>query len=158
MSEKPHIIIRGPLGVGKSTVAKLLADYLKVYYISVDKVLENNHLAGKDGIPMENFLTANIIIEKEVKENENGAVIDGNFYHKEQLDDLIERIDKDTIVFTLKATVGTCIERDKGRTKPYGEDSARFVHMMTSRFDAGFVINTEDQTVHETLEEIINRI
>ena len=43
------IIIRGPLGVGKSTVSKELAKKLKGRHIPIDKVLEENNLERKEG-------------------------------------------------------------------------------------------------------------
>ncbi len=34
------IIIRGPLGVGKTTIAKLLADKIGAQYLSLDKIFK----------------------------------------------------------------------------------------------------------------------
>lgn len=44
-------------------------------------------------------------------------------------------------IFTLKAPVEVCIERDKNRAETYGEDAARAVHSLVSRFDYGMVID-----------------
>ena len=38
------VIIRGPLGCGKTTISKLVAQKLKGKYISVDEVLEKHDL------------------------------------------------------------------------------------------------------------------
>lgn len=156
------IIIRGPLGVGKSTAAKAVAEKIGGVYISVDEVLDHNGLdkaVEGEGIPLGNFLKANEIIAAEVKHaNDQGksVVIDGNFYHKEQVEQLAALLGNDVIVFTLKASVDTCIARDAARTKPYGEDAARAVHMFVSAFDYGTVIDTERQGIQETIQAIID--
>ena len=56
---KKVIIIRGSLGVGKTTISKLLAKELHAEYLSLDKILKDNNLEGTNGIPLENFLKAN---------------------------------------------------------------------------------------------------
>ena len=43
------IVIRGPLGVGKTTVARALAEQLSALYISIDQVLEDHDLLRSDG-------------------------------------------------------------------------------------------------------------
>lgn len=155
------IIIRGPLGVGKSTVAKAVAEKIGGVYISVDEVLDQNGLdkaVEGEGIPLSNFLKANEIIAAEAKQANNEGkpvVVDGNFYHKEQIDQLVQRLGKDVMVFTLKAPVETCIARDAARAKPYGEDAARAVHMFVSAFDYGTVIDTERQTIEETIKSVM---
>ncbi len=158
------IIIRGPLGVGKSTVAKVIAEKIGAVYISVDEVLDHNGLdkaVEGEGIPLSNFLKANEIIATEAKNarNEGKSVfVDGNFYHKEQVEQLIRLLENDVEVFTLKASVEVCIARDAARAKPYGEDAARAVHMFVSAFDYGTVINTETQTINETIRSVMDVI
>lgn len=52
------IIIRGPLGVGKSTVARAVAEKIGGVYVSVDKVLDQNGLdraVEGEGIPLPTF-------------------------------------------------------------------------------------------------------
>ena len=48
-----------------------------------------------------------------------------------------------------------CIERDKQRKRVYGEDAARFVHMLVSKFDYGTNINTKNKTLSQTIKEIL---
>jgi len=52
--------------------------------------------------------------------------------------------------------VEKCIERDSKREKVYGEDSARFVHMITTKIQAGHEINNTDLSVAETVEKTMN--
>ena len=155
------IVIRGPLGVGKSTVARAVADSISGIYISVDQVLEEHKLdkaSDGEGIPLENFLMANQFLLKETEQARaegKPLVIDGNFYHKEQVDQLVELLVGDVAVFTLKASVETCLARDADRGKSYGEDATRVVHMFVSRFDFGTIVDTNDQTVDETVQSIL---
>lgn len=154
------IIIRGPLGVGKSTVGKIIAEKLGGQYVSIDQVLEEHGLDRAiegEGIPVDNFLQANkIVIEQIASSFELKAiVIDGNFYHKEQVENLVSLLGDDVHVFTLKASVDTCIQRDAARTKSYGEDAARVVHMFVSAFDYGEILDTEDRSIEETASMIL---
>jgi len=66
-----YIIIRGALGIGKSTIARKLSRILNAGYISIDKVLEENGLdkvePDAECIPAKNFILADEIILPEVK-------------------------------------------------------------------------------------------
>lgn len=158
------IIIRGPLGVGKSTVAKIVAEKIGGIYLSIDDTLDQNDLnkaVEGEGIPLANFLKANEIIAVEARQAKNrgqSVVIDGNFYHEEQIYQLILLLGTNTATFTLKASIETCIARDAGRVKPYGEDAARAVHMFVSAFDYGTLIDTEAQVLEETLRSVMSHI
>lgn len=155
---KKLIIIRGPLGVGKTTVSNILAQNLHAEYISLDKIIDDNNLEGEDGIPLENFLKANKIIYDIAKKSENSFIVDGCFYYQEQIDDLTKKFYNNAIIFTLTSHVEKCIERDSKRAKVYGEDSARFVHMVTTKIQAGNEVDNTDMTVEETVEKIMERI
>lgn len=154
-----YIIIRGPLGVGKSTVAKAVAEKIGGVYISVDEILEQQSLDKAndgEGILLENFLKANAFILEKVTREERPVVIDGNFYHKEQIEQLVSALDDTVAVFTLKAPVEICLARDSARSKSYGEDATRAVHMFVSRFDYGTIIHTENQTIEQTVQAVLD--
>lgn len=161
---KKLIILRGPLGVGKTTVAKKLGAALNARVVSIDFVLEKHGLDQTEegeGIPIKNFLKANEIILPQIKaalSEGKPAVIDGCFYHKEQIEHFIQNVDAPCTVFTLKASVETCIARDKEREKIYGEGAAMAVHAMVSRFDHGMVIDTEGKTPEETTEALLSSL
>ncbi len=150
------IVIRGPLGVGKTTVAKILTDKIQGEYLSLDKILKDNNLDGEDGIPIENFLSANEKIYQLTRGRRNTIIIDGCFYYKEQIDDLIKRFDNEVIFISLSAHVEKCIERDSQRQNSYGEDSARFVHMITSKVNHGYEIENSILSIDETIDKIMN--
>src|SRR3989304_3654174 len=111
------IIIRGPLGVGKTTIAQALAKKLKGIYFSIDATLEElglDHGEEDGGIPLKNFIAANNHVIPLIKKSLSRgapAVVDGNFYRKEQLEHLTKQFP--SIVFTLMAKLETCIVRDK---------------------------------------------
>jgi len=155
-----YVIIRGPLGCGKSTIAKELSKILKAKYYAVDRVLDEHDLTKEleDGyISQKSFFKANeIIVERAEKFLRRGkpVIFDGNFYWKSAIEDLISRLDYANLVFTLKASVDTCIARDEERGKTHGEMVARVVHKKSTSFDYGIVIDTESKTPEKTLSEI----
>lgn len=153
------IIIRGALGIGKTTIAKKIAKLLDAEYISIDKVLEDNKLDREDNnFTPEDFIKANNIILPEINNNlEKGkpVILDGCFYFIEQIKHIEKNINFKIFVFTLKAPVEVCICRDKCRKRVYGEENARAVHNLVSKFDYGTDINTENKSKEEVVKEII---
>lgn len=158
------IIIRGPLGCGKTTISQQLAQNLNGKHIAIDEVLKENKLdkisADAPCIPVENFIKVNeiaILLAKEyLKNNKNNIVIfDGCFYHKEVIDHLIEKLQFPNYVFTLKAPLEICIKRDAKRDKVYGEDAAKAVYSLASQFDYGTVIDAS-KNVGMTVNEILS--
>jgi len=159
------IIIRGPLGIGKTTIAKKLADILKGEYISIDDVLEKNNLDKidkKEGcITAKNFIKGNEIVIPKIKEKLSKGkivIIDGCFYHKEQIEHFIKNLDASHFIFTLKAPLEVCIDRDSKREKVYGMEAAIAVFNMVSKFDYGILIETEDKSVEKSADEIISHL
>jgi tRNA uridine 5-carbamoylmethylation protein Kti12 len=160
MKKAFYIIIRGPLGCGKSTISQRLAKELDAEYIAVDKVLDEYNLTKdkEEGyISQKSFLKVNEIISKRVKiflKKGKSVIFDGNFYWKSVIEDLISKLDYDYQVFTLKASVNTCIERDIERGRTHGEAAAREVYKKSMSFDYGKIIDIDDKTVEETISMI----
>lgn len=152
------IVVRGPLGVGKTTVSKILAQNLHGEYISVDQILADNNLSNGDGIPLESFLKVNQIILDITKKSEKKFIVDGNFYYREQIEDLKNKFKDDIIFFTLLSGIEKCIERDSKREKALGEDSARYVYMITTQIKEGQEIDNSNLTAEETVERIMEKI
>lgn len=135
-----YVIIRGPLGVGKSAVSKRLARKLRAAYISVDRVLDDQGIwyAGR----LSEFLRANDVVVRDARrflEEDRPVIIDGNFYWKTQIQDLLRRLDFPRYVFTLNAPLEICIRRDRERASPHGRAAAREVYAKSTRFEYGIV-------------------
>ena len=65
-----YIIIRGPLGCGKSTLAERVAKMLKAEYIAIDRVLDEHDLTkDKEAgyISQKSFKKANEIVALKAK-------------------------------------------------------------------------------------------
>lgn len=157
-----YIIIRGPAGIGKSTIAKLLQQKLNAVYVSFDEVLKQHQLEISDGrgISKESFLKANELVANDASaEIKSGKVVifDGCFYHKDQLLNLEKSLPFRHFIFDLKASVEECIRRDIGRAS-IGEDAIRAVHSMVSEFDYGAPIFTEGKSEAEIETEIMKII
>ena len=142
-----YVIIRGPLGCGKSTIAERISKILKAKYFAVDKVLDDYDLTkDKEAgyISQRSFKKANEIISpqaKDILDKGISIVFDGNFYWKSQIEDLINRLNFPHYVFTLKAPLKVCIARDIERGKTHGEDAARAVYKKSTEFDYGTIID-----------------
>lgn len=156
------IIIRGPLGCGKTTISKILAKKIKAKYISIDKILEIQNLDKADPkigcIPKKNFVKAIDTIFPEIKSDlkKQNVIFDGCFYHKKTIQYLEKKLSVNSYTFTLKASIRTCIDRDCGRRISYGKGAAQAVHNLVSKFDYGTVISTNKKTVNETIKEIVS--
>ena len=156
-----YIIIRGPLGCGKSTIAEKLSKILNAKYFAVDRVLDEHNLTkDKEAgyISQRSFIKANEIIAPDAKrilDSGKPVVFDGNFYWKSQIDDLIKRLDFPHYVFTLKAPLDVCIARDEERGKTHGADAARAVYKKSTEFDYGNVIDI-NRPLNECVKDILS--
>ena len=154
-----YVIIRGPLGCGKSTLAEKIAKTIKAEQIVIDHILDEHDLTkDKEAgyISQKSFKKANEIITPKAKKfltKGTPVVFDGNFYWRSQIDDLVKRLDFPHYVFTLKAPLKVCIERDSKRKEPHGKDAAMVVYAKTTEFDYGTIID-----VTKPLEESVRKI
>ena len=158
-----YIIIRGPLGIGKSTISKELSEKLKAKYVPYDRIVDKHKLYKnqEEGyISQKSFLRANKIAIKKAKSiiKKKPVIFDGNFYWKSTLDDLISKLKYPRYVFTLKAPVKVCIDRDSKRKKTHGKDATRVVHKKSVSFKYGIPINTNNKTKKEVIEAILKKI
>ncbi|MBS3172262.1 AAA family ATPase [Candidatus Woesearchaeota archaeon] len=156
-----YVIIRGPLGIGKSTIAKSLSEKIKAKHISIDRIIDTfkKEWVWEDGyISQKTFIHGNELIVPEAKtflETGKVVVFDGNFYHKSQVDDLIKRLKFSHYVFTLTAPLEVCIARDVERGKTHGEDAARAVYKKSTKFTYGTQIDAT-KPLDKCIREIIS--
>lgn len=158
-----YVIIRGPLGCGKSTISEKLSAKLEAKYIAVDRVLDEHNLTDdKEAgyISQKSFKKANAIIAPQAKDALTKGVpvvFDGNFYWESQIEDLISRLDFTHYVFTLKAPLAVCIERDSKRNKTHGKDAARVVYKKSTSFEHGIQIDAT-KPLKESIEDICSHL
>ena len=154
-----YIIIRGPAGVGKTTVSKKLSKKLKAHYISFDSLLKKHkldYILGRPCIPPHNFIKINKIVAPESKKRlEKGQILifEGTCYHKSTIKDLIQRLSFKHFIFTLKADREECVKRDKKR-KSMGKKRIYDVHKLVTKFDTGIIINTNNKSTLKIVKEI----
>lgn len=159
------VIIRGPLGVGKSTIAKRLAKLIDAEYISIDEILDKYKLGKVDEkagcISVESFIEADDIalpgLERKMKAGKT-IIFDGCFYHEEQIGHLIQNLPFAHFIFTLKAPLEVCIERDRKRGQAYGTDATGVVYRLVSRFDSGTVIDISKKDIDQSVNEILKHL
>lgn len=151
------IIIRGPAAGGKTTLAKKLARKIRAHYISFDQIREKHGI----GLTEVDRIKANKIAIPEAKEyldNNKIVIFDGVFYHKTQLDHIIKELPFKYFVFTLKVPLQKCLDRHKFRDSKISEKSVRDVHELVTRFDYGIIIDTENKTEDDAIQEIISHL
>lgn len=159
-----YIIIRGPLGIGKTTVSKHLSKKLNAKHIEMDTVLKEHHLdtipPNAPCIPVNQFIKANQIVLSEaieLLEKTTVVIFDACFYHKEVIDNLVQHLPYKHYIFTLKAPLHVCIQRDCGREHPCGKDAATAVHALVSKFDCGMNIDVTND-INQSVETIIKNL
>jgi predicted kinase len=87
-----YLIVRGPLGAGKTTVARAVAERLGARVVSIDDLLDRFEW---DGGSERLFRKANAVAAEQASEwLERGVpvVVDGNFYWPRLLAELQERL------------------------------------------------------------------
>lgn len=111
----------------------------------------------EDGfISQKNFFKANEIIFSEVKKilsKGNSVIIEGNFYWKSQLEDIIDKLNYPHYIFTLSAPLDVCIERDSIRNISHGAIAAKEVYVKSTEFSYGQIID-----VTKKIDNIISEI
>ncbi len=152
------VVIRGPLGVGKTTIAHQLAQEISAHYISIDEVLVENGLDRSSGdFDVQDFIKANNFIIPRIKKKlsaNQSVVLDGNFYFLEPIEQLVNEVPVPVHVFTLKAPLNVCILRDSQRDMSYGKEAATAVYDLVKRFDYGEAIDASN-SIQNTINAIL---
>ena len=153
-----YVILRGPAGSGKTTLAGELAEIYDGVHISIDKVKKG--LGLKHSEP-EKLRVNRVVIPyaKERLDEGKVVIIEEVIYYESQLSEL-EKLPYDKYIFTLTAPVETCLERNKERRQSRGRSTTdadvRLVHDLVSQLKKGIEISTQNRTVRESLNEILS--
>lgn len=151
-----YVILRGPLGVGKSTISATLAKALGAAVVSIDQIVDPKW----DGGSLRLFLAANREASLRARRKLTRGVpvvVDGCFYWKTQILDLERRLPYPHAVFTLKAPLAVCIERDAGRKVAFGPEAAERVFRKVARVDYGIPIDAT-RSIASTARAICARL
>ena len=137
-----YIVLRGPLGVGKSTVASALARRARADVISIDRLVDSlPDLEWKRGyISLGSFLrTSRLAVARARPLLDKGrtVIFDGNFYWRTQIRDLERQLPYPHLVCTLSGSISLCLARDAMRQRPYGAVAVHAVHRRTMSFSYG---------------------
>jgi predicted kinase len=157
-----YLILRGPLGVGKSTVAARVAKEIGAEHIPIDLILDEHGLEEWEGgyISQKSFLRATAIAAEQARkilEKGTSVIFDGNFYWKSQIEDLLIRLDYRHYVFTLKAPLRVCIERDSQRDRPHGDIAARDVFAKSTELEYGIGVDAT-RPIEVVVRDVISHL
>lgn len=158
-----YIIIRGPLGSGKTTISRRLSLELGAHYVSIDEILEEYNLEEwEEGyVSLTSFIRANeIAVKLALKYLVEGraVVFDGNFYYRSQIEDLENRlIGHSPQIFTLGVPLHMCIERDAMRRQSFGPEATGEVFRKSAGVDRGIVIDATG-SVADTINRILTKL
>ncbi|MGA7924296.1 MAG: ATP-binding protein [Thermoplasmata archaeon] len=157
-----YVIVRGPLGVGKTTVARALAKAIGATYISIDRILEERDLEEWAGgyISEEALRRANVFAADEARtilEVRRPVIVDGNFYWRSQIEDLESRLRYPHAIVKLEAPLEVCVERDAMREVSLGREGAEMVYAKSLECGQGIPVPATG-SVRETLRWIVEHV
>ena len=153
-----YLLIRGPLGSGKTTVSQRVAQKVGGEHISIDQILDDHGFWNSGRLA--EFLQANVVAAEQARVllvRDIPVIIDGNFYWKSQIADLIRRLPFPHFIFTLDAPLAVCIERDRRRKPPHGREATEQVFAKTTRFHAGVRINA-NRPLEPVVSDVVQRL
>ena len=151
------ILLRGPAGVGKSTIGRQLQEQLPGSWANLDVDLFKHMISKKSSMFRSDTAhdVALYFLEKLLQSNTN-MVIEEIFkepFYNQTLE-LFEKYNCEVLTVFLTATVDTVVQRDEARAKNKGEDTIRMLHDQIASLNEKLVIDTGQNTIQETVDRI----
>ena len=152
------IILRGPAGVGKSTVAELLQKKLgeNWVHLDIDKI---KHTISETSSPIRSEIAHRVgkyFIEELLSNNFNIIVEEifrENFY--KELLSLIERSHSSVHKFFLRADINTLITRNASRVKIKDHKTIQDLHSEIQPLEGEKILETSNYSTEQLAELII---
>ena len=169
MAEKRNVFLVGPMGAGKSTIGRHLADELHLEFFDSDQEIEKRtgadiawifDLEGEDGFRKRE---ENIIEELTEKQGIVLATGGGSVISKH----IRNRLSARGIVVYLQTTIDKQVartQRDKRRPLLQNEDPEKVLRELADSRNplyeevADYVVETDDQSARAVANQIINKI
>ena len=153
-----YIILRGPAGSGKTTLANRLIKIYNAHYISIDKVKSARGLKHSESEKLE----ANKVVLQNAKNHLSQGqvvIIDEVLYYQSQLSQLIDKLPFPHYTFSLKVPLNVCLARNTERrnkgTRKMSDDDVKIVYDLVSKLDYGIEINTHNKQIEDSLSAIL---
>ncbi|GBL03757.1 shikimate kinase AroK [Glaciecola sp. KUL10] len=169
MAEKRNIFLVGPMGAGKSTIGRHLADELHLDFYDSDQEIERRtgadiawifDLEGEDGFRKREEGIINDLTDKQgiVLATGGGSIVSKNVRN---------RLSARGIVVYLQTTIDKQVartQRDKRRPLLQTEDPEQVLRDLANERNplyedvADYVVETDDQSARAVANQIINKI
>lgn len=159
-----YLLIRGPVGVGKTTTVRALQKRLKeaghkAYCLSFEHFRAQHNLL----IPTyENKKRGLELLIPELQQRINDGylvVFEGVFYEKEFLDYIRDNLGVNYLQINLFAEKSTCLARDAQRNKSRGvtnvEETWEFLKRENNKDNKEITLSTENLSVDEVVNKIL---
>ncbi|GAC16061.1 shikimate kinase AroK [Aliiglaciecola lipolytica] len=169
MAEKRNIFLVGPMGAGKSTIGRHLADELHLEFFDSDQEIERRtgadiawifDLEGEDGFRLREETVINDLTDKQgiVLATGGGSVVSKNVRN---------RLSARGIVVYLQTTIDKQVartQRDKRRPLLQKDDPEMVLRELADSRNplyeevADYVVDTDDQSARAVASQIIDKI
>lgn len=156
-----YIILRGPAGSGKTTLAQRLTEIYNAHYISIDKVKSERKLKHSEPEKLE---ANKVVLQDAMTHLSQGQVviIDEVLYYQRQLSQLIDDLPFPHYTFSLKVPLEIClarnVERRNSGSRKMSDDDVKEVYELVSKLNYGIEIDTHNRPINDSLADILSHL